>query len=108
MSEQSEQLVEVRVSVPDEAVGRQLAELLVSERLAACVQVLGEMTSTYVWEGQVERDSERLLLAKTTASRFPRLCARLEDAHPYDTPEILAVPVVGASEAYAAWVAESV
>ena len=102
------ELVEVRVSVPDEEVGRELAELLLSERLAACVQILGEMTSTYVWQGHVERENERLILAKTTAARFPQLCARLEEAHPYDTPEILAVPVVGASEPYAVWVAESV
>ncbi len=100
--------LEVRVSVPDAEVGQRLADLLVAERLAACVQVLGEMTSTYLWQGRVERDTERLLLAKTTIGRFEALCARVEAEHPYDTPEILAVTVEAGSSPYVRWLADSV
>lgn len=97
------ELVEVRVSAPTAEVAAALARTLVEARLAACAQVLGPMTSTYWWEGRVETDTEHLLLLKTEARLFPALCERLVAEHPYDTPEVLAVPVTGASEPYAAW-----
>lgn len=103
-----EDLIEVRVSVPDQRTGQALATLLVAERLAACVQVLGPMISTYRWQGGVETEQEHLLLAKTTTGRFRAICERVRSEHPYDTPEILAVPVAAASEAYAAWLRECV
>ena len=102
------ELLEVRVSVgaPDEA--DRIAAALVAEGLAACVQVVPGVTSVFRWEGHVERAAELLLLAKTTAECFDRLAARVTELHSYDTPEILAVPVERASDAYAAWVRESV
>ena len=102
------ELLEVRVSVgaPDEA--DRIAAALVAERLAACVQVVPGVTSVYRWEGRVERAAELLLLAKTTEDRFDRLVERVTELHPYDTPEILAVPVARVSDAYAAWLRESV
>lgn len=102
------ELLEVRVSVgaPDEA--DRIADALVSEGLAACVQVVPGMTSVYRWQGRVERAAELLLLAKTTAEQFDRLAARVAELHSYETPEILAVPVAQASAAYAAWLRESV
>ncbi len=103
-----EDLLEVRIAAPDKASGDALARLLVTERLAACCQVLGPMTSVYRWEDEVRTAEEHLLLAKTTARLFAALEERVRAEHPYDMPEILAVPAVGVSEPYAAWLAGAV
>jgi uncharacterized protein involved in tolerance to divalent cations len=100
-------LVEVHVTAPDRDTADRLARLLVDERLAGCVQVLPGVTSTYRWEGAVETADEVLLLAKTTTAALAALVARVEREHPYDVPEVLAVPVVTASEPYAAWLRAS-
>lgn len=101
-------LVEVRVSAPDAETAQALASSAVAARLAACGQVIGPMTSTYVWKGSVATEQEHLLLLKTTAAGFEALRAHVAAAHPYETPEILAVPVSAADEGYAAWVRECV
>ena len=95
--------VEVRVTAPDAATATRLARLLVEERLAACVQVLPGITSVYRWEGAVETAPEHLLLVKTTSERFEAIRMRVRSEHPYDTPEVIAVPVVAADPRYAAW-----
>jgi uncharacterized protein involved in tolerance to divalent cations len=84
-----------------------MASILVNERLAACVNVLPEMESTYRWRGQVETDRERQMLMKTTVARVPALRARLHELHEYDVPEFIVVPVVGGSEPYLNWIRES-
>jgi periplasmic divalent cation tolerance protein len=101
-----DEIVEVRISAPNAVVANALATALVESRLAACAQVLGPMTSTYRWEGAVETEQEQLVLAKSTASRFEAICERVRAEHPYDNPEILALPVVAAAEAYAAWLVD--
>ena len=90
---------------PDPEAASQLAERLVGESLAACINCLPGVTSVYRWEGKVTRDSEVLLLIKTTADRFETLKARLLELHPYELPELIAVPVERGHEAYLAWVA---
>ena len=84
-----------------------LARTLVEERLAACVNVLAPMTSTYQWKGTIEQDREQQLVIKTTAARLPALEARLRDLHPYELPEFLVLPVSTGSEAYLQWVRDS-
>ena len=84
-----------------------LASILVTERLAACVNVLGEMDSTYRWKGGVESERERQIVIKTTAARVPELEARLLQLHPYEVPEFVTLPVAGGSEKYLAWIRES-
>lgn len=84
-----------------------LAITLVTERLAACVNVLAEMESVYTWQGSVQRDRERQLLMKTTAARVEALELRLASLHPYEVPEFLVLPVAGGGEAYLAWVRSS-
>ena len=101
-------LVEVRVTAPDEETATALARALVGGGLAACVQVLPGITSTYVWQGAVEEEQEHLLLVKSTAGRFEDIRSLVRSEHPYDTPEVLAVPVVAADPAYAAWVLDTV
>lgn len=95
------------VTGPDEEL-RRLAERLVNERLAACVNVLGGVTSVYRWEGAVERAAESMALIKTTAGRLDELRERVLSLHPYDEPEFLALGVDGGSRSYLQWVAESV
>ncbi len=89
---------------PDESVALSLAETLVGEGLAACVNLLPGVRSIYVWQGKMQRDAEVLLLIKTTASRFPELAARLRELHPYDLPEIMAVSVRHGLPDYLNWV----
>lgn len=80
-----------------------LADMLVGAHLAACVQILPEMESVYRWEGKVERQSEVLLLAKTTQARFSDLEREVRALHSYDTPEIIAVPITTGSAPYLEW-----
>lgn len=86
---------------------RSIAAALVERHLAACVQVLGPMTSTYWWEGAVETAEEWLCLAKTTGDRYPAVEQAILGLHSYDTPEILALPVSAGSSAYLEWLTSS-
>jgi periplasmic divalent cation tolerance protein len=97
--------VMVFCTCPDEATARRIAEALVSERLAACVNRLPGIRSTYRWEGRVQDEPEVLLLIKTGADRYPDLELRLKALHPYEVPEIIAVPVAAGSASYLAWIA---
>lgn len=101
-------LVEVHLTAPDAATAERLARLLVEERLAACVQVVPGIRSWYRWEGRVAHDAEHLLLVKSTAAQVDAIGARVRAEHPYDTPEVLVVPVVGADSRYSSWLRESV
>ncbi|HWP01599.1 MAG TPA: divalent-cation tolerance protein CutA [Methylococcus sp.] len=98
----------VLCSCPDRPSADALAEGLVSERLAACVNVLPEVTSVYRWQGKMEKTSECLLLAKTAESRLPALQEWLREHHPYELPEIIAVPIQSGLQEYLAWVTSSV
>jgi len=89
---------------PDAASAQKLAETFVDESLAACVNRLPGISSTYRWQGKVTTDREELLLIKTTAGRFNALKARLLELHPYELPELIAVPVEHGHAAYLAWV----
>ena len=86
---------------------REMASILVNERLAACVNVLAEMESVYRWKGQVESDYERQLVMKTTADRVPALRDRVLELHDYEVPEFIVMPIVGGSEAYLDWIRQS-
>lgn len=91
-------------SCPDAASAQALAEALVGERLAACVNRLPAVHSTYRWQGAVSTDTEELLLIKTTAARFDALKTRLLELHPYELPELIAVPVERGHASYLDWV----
>jgi len=98
----------VLCTCPDEAVARQLAHRLVDERLAACVNRVPGLVSTYAWEGAVQEDREVLLIIKTLENTLVALEQRLRELHPYDVPEVIALPIAGGSERYLSWLAESV
>ena len=88
---------------PDAATAERLAALVVKERLAACVNIVPGLTSVYRWQGEVQRDSEVLLLAKTRADRYPELQQALVAAHPYELPEVVAVSLSHGLPGYLAW-----
>ena len=85
-----------------------LADMLVGAHLAACVQILPMIESVYRWEGKIERQSEILLLAKTTRAKFDELEREVRALHSYDTPEIVALPIVAGSARYLEWLEQSV
>jgi periplasmic divalent cation tolerance protein len=97
----------VLVTAPTAEQAAELARTLVEERLAACGNVVPGLRSIYRWEGKVQDDAEALLLLKTTRARFDALRARVLALHPYDVPEVLAVPVEAGSAPYLAWIADS-
>ena len=99
--------VVVLTTIESGADAHALASILVTERLAACVNVLGEMDSVYRWKGGVESARERQVVIKTTAARVLDLEARVRALHPYEVPEFVALPISGGSEKYLAWIRES-
>lgn len=101
------QAVIVLTTFPSDGDVAALAQALVSERLAACVNVLPQMESTYRWQGAVETASERQLIIKTESSRIESLKQRLAALHPYDVPELLVLAVADGGESYLRWIAES-
>lgn len=92
---------------PDEAAASALSRSLVESGLAACVSRLPLTASVYRWRGAVVEEAEVLLLVKTTRARWPDLAARLPSLHPYEVPELLALPVAEGLPAYLAWLAEA-
>ena len=85
-----------------------LAKVLVAGRLAACVNAIGKMASTYRWKGEVQQDRETLLIIKTTAPRFAAVEKAIRTHSKYELPEVIAVPVQAGSVDYLAWLRESV
>lgn len=83
---------------------QRLGRAVVEARLAACAQVLGPMSSTYWWQGAVRVTDEWLIVFKTPASRYADLEAFIRGAHPYETPEIVSVPIDAGSQAYLEWI----
>lgn len=99
-----EQVLLVLSNLPDEASAHALARQLVEQRIAACVNILPAVRSVYQWQGQVEQATEVTLLMKTTHLRYAELESAIRNAHPYEVPEIIAVPIVGGLPAYLNWV----
>ena len=94
----------VYCTVPDDDSAARLAEALVEEHLAACVSRIGALASTYRWQGEIRTEQEILLLIKTTAQRFPALEALTLQLHPYDVPELIAVPIEHGHQPYLDWI----
>jgi len=90
---------------PDEGVAERIATALVEERLAACINRLPAVASTYRWKGEICRDSECLLLIKATSERFAALRERIVALHPYELPEVIAVDLARGLPAYLDWIA---
>jgi periplasmic divalent cation tolerance protein len=98
----SEPLV-VLITAGSQEEAERIAQVLVAEMLAACVNVVPGVTSIYRWEGEVQRDQEWLLVAKSRRDVLDRLVERVQEIHSYDVPEIIALPLAGGSEPYLRW-----
>ncbi len=101
----SDAVLLVLCNTPDEACAQQIASALLERRLAACVNQLAPCRSMYRWQGKIETATEHPLLIKTTAARYAALEAALCELHPYEVPEIIALPVSAGLPAYLTWVA---
>jgi periplasmic divalent cation tolerance protein len=102
-----EDVVVVLVTAASAAEAARIGRAVVEERLAACANVVGPIRSIYRWQGAVEEADEHLLLVKARAADVAALDARVRALHGYEVPEVVALPVVGGSAAYLAWVAAS-
>lgn len=93
----------VLTTCPDESVAGKIARDLLEAGLAACVSRVGPVHSTYRWQEAIQDEPEVLLVIKTTDTRYPELEMRLKSLHPYQVPEIIALPVSGGSADYLSW-----
>ena len=95
----------VLTNLPDRGAAEKLADELIGQRVAACINILAPCRSVYRWKGAVQHDEEHPMLIKTTHERYPALEQALRSGHPYELPEIIAVPVEQGLPAYLDWVA---
>lgn len=95
----------VFTNLPDRTAAERLADALLEKRVAACVNILAPCRSVYRWKGAVEHDEEHPMLIKTTAEQYPALEAAIRAGHPYELPEIIAVPIERGLPAYLDWIA---
>jgi periplasmic divalent cation tolerance protein len=102
------QYIQVQITFPTMESAEEAAEKLVERKLAACAQMAGIIRSFYVWKGKKEKCNEFLLLAKTKAELFDQLAEAVRDGHPYECPQIVALPIVAANEDYLNWINEQV
>lgn len=107
MADNSFDAIVVLMTAPTREEAGRIADMLVGASLAACVQILPGIESVYRWKGEVQREQELLLLAKTTQNRFDELERKVRAIHSYETPEIIALPVSRASEPYLKWLLDS-
>ena len=107
-SRSEQQCVIVLNTCPDKETATSVASALIQQRLAACVNILPGLTSIFHWQGQIESGEEVLLLIKTTQTAYDAVQATICDIHPYELPEIIAVPINAGLPAYLAWIATNV
>ncbi len=108
VSQYDSEFLIVTCTCSNEVEAQHIAKELVDRRLAACVQISGPITSVYRWQGEVESTAEHLLLIKTTSDRFDQVRDAITTLHSYDTPEIVAVPIITGSHKYLNWWREQV
>jgi periplasmic divalent cation tolerance protein len=98
--------IQIATALPSRDAAAGIAQLLVERNLAACVQVIGPVASTYRWQGAIEHAEEWCCLIKTTRVRYDSIEAAIHEAHPYDTPEIIATPIVAGHAPYLRWISD--
>ena len=100
------QYIQIQITFPTPALAQEMATKLVRSKLVACAQVCGSIQSIYTWQGICETNKETLLLAKTILSFFDRIESTVRADHPYECPQIVALPIVAANADYLDWVNE--
>ncbi|NLA75869.1 MAG: divalent-cation tolerance protein CutA [Deltaproteobacteria bacterium] len=98
--------IQVFITVNSLKKAREIAGALIKTRLAACVQISGPITSMYKWQGKITEDQEWLIIAKSDRARFNDLSNEVKQIHPYEVPEILALPVIEGNSSYLNWLKE--
>jgi periplasmic divalent cation tolerance protein len=96
--------IQVTTTTETKEQAQKIAQHLVTEKLAACVQILGPINSIYRWKGKVENTQEWLCLIKTQDDLYNKVEAAIKSQHPYETPEIIAVPIIKGSKEYLSWI----
>ena len=97
----------VLVTVPDIDTGKQISSILLEEKLVACVNLIGPIMSLYTWQGNINEDTEYLMICKTRSALLEeQLIPRIEGLHPYDVPEIIALPVTAGHTPYLDWITQ--
>jgi periplasmic divalent cation tolerance protein len=97
----------VLVTVPNKRTARRLARAILEARLAACVNVVPGIESHYLWQAKIQSSFELMLVIKTTRKHLARLEQLVVDSHPYDTPEFVALPIIGGNRRYLEWIRSS-
>lgn len=103
-----EKYIQIVVSAPEEKIASDIAEKLLVARLVACVQVSSQVISYYRWKGKIEKAVEVLLYIKTSERRYNDVEKMVLELHPYDVPEIIALPILQGNKNYLSWVEENV
>ncbi len=105
----NEKPVVVLVTAPSDEIARTIARKLLDEKLAACINLLPPVASIYTWEGEIHEDTEILMLIKTRADLLEdRLIPTIKNLHPYEIPEIIALPIIQGLESYLTWISSSI
>ncbi len=98
----------VLITTPNVIEARKISKALVQEKLAACCNIIQKVNSIYFWKGNIEDDSESLIIIKTRKDVFQQLAKRVKELHKYTVPEIIALPIIDGSESYLQWIDETV
>jgi periplasmic divalent cation tolerance protein len=98
----------ILVTAPNKKEAKNIAGALVKKKLAACVNIVAGIESIFRWQGKVDRATEALLIIKSKKSKLPRIIRMIKSLHSYDTPEIIALPIIGGEKKYLKWIDESV
>lgn len=99
-----EKYIVVYVTAPNIETASKIAETIVEKRLAACVNIIPKINSIYWWEGKIERDEEVLLIIKSRREIFEKLSMAIKEIHPYNVPEIIALPIIKGNKEYLEWI----
>lgn len=94
----------INCTVPDKKIANNIAKILLKHKLAACVSIMENVHSTFVWDGEVCKEKEVLMMIKTRRANYAKVKLVIEDMHPYTVPEIIALPIVDCSEDYLKWI----
>jgi len=103
-----QQFLVILNTCPDKESATQVANALIHQQLAACVNIMPGLTSIYPWQGKIESGEEFLLIIKSTRAAYPQVEAVIRETHPYELPEVVAVPIVAGLQGYLSWIGENV
>ncbi|MCU4676300.1 divalent-cation tolerance protein CutA [Catenovulum sp. 2E275] len=101
------EFIQINLTCADKILARHIAKQLVEQNLAACAQIIDSMTSIYHWQGKIEQDAESLIQLKSHISLFEQIEQQVKTMHPYDVPEIIAIPLVAISKDYQTWLSQN-